>query len=119
MQSQIVIFHMDIFVHFILKVHAVFSSCTQEGWNGEGPCGCGIAVRVENSLFAYRTCKVISYRYSKPLLQHEVVNHICDNRHMVVDIGDPWTKVFNMYFKLTSHEITMTVNTRQSACILV
>lgn len=117
MQTQIVIFHMDIFVHFILKVHAVFSGCTHEGWNGEGPCGCGIAVRVENSLFAYRTCKDISYNYSKPLLQHEVVNHICDNRHMVVDIGDPWTKVFNMYFKLTAHEITMTVIV--SACILV
>lgn len=76
-----------------IAVHALFSSCVWSGWRGEGPCGCGVAVRVENSLFVYRTCEEISYRYSKPLLQHEVVYHICDNRHMVVDIGDPWTKI--------------------------
>lgn len=85
---------LQIYLHFILKVHALFSSCVWNGWKGQGPCGCGIAVRVENSLYVYRTCGEISYRYSKPLLQPEIVYHICDNRHMVVDIGDPWTKVY-------------------------
>lgn len=81
------------YVHFILQVHALFSSCVWSGWRGQGPCGCGVAVRVENSLFVHRTCEEISYRYSRSLLKHEVVNHICDNRHMVVDIKDPWTTV--------------------------
>lgn len=60
---------------------------------GQGFCGCGIAVRVEDSLFAYRTCEEISHRYSKPLVHHDTVYHICDDRHMVVDIGNSWTKV--------------------------
>lgn len=81
------------YVHFILQVHALFSSCVWSGWRGQGPCSCGVAVRVENSLFVHRTCEEISYRYSRSLLKHEVVNHICDNRHMVVDIKDPWTTV--------------------------
>lgn len=76
-----------------IAVNALFSSCVWSGPGGEGPCGCGIAVRVENSLYVYRTCEEISYRYSKPLPQHEIVYHICDNHHMVVDIGDPWTKI--------------------------
>ncbi|XP_061195273.1 von Willebrand factor D and EGF domain-containing protein-like [Saccostrea echinata] len=76
-----------------ISVHALFSSCTWNGWRGQGPCGCGIAVRVENSLFVHRTCEEISYRYSKPLIHHDTVHHVCDNRHMVVEIGNPWTKI--------------------------
>lgn len=74
----------------LISVHALFSSCI---WGGQGFCGCGIAVRVENSLFAYRTCQEISNSYSKPLVHHDTVYHICDDRHMVVDIGNPWTKI--------------------------
>lgn len=77
----------------LISVHALFSSCTWNNWIGQGFCGCGIAVRVENSLFAYRTCEEISYRYSKPLVHHDTVYHICDDRHMVVDIGNSWTKI--------------------------
>lgn len=76
-----------------IYVHALFSSCRWSFWGGEGFCSCGIAVRVENSLFVYRTCQEISYSYSRLLVHHETVYHICDDRHMVVDIGNPWTKI--------------------------
>ncbi|XP_062607020.1 von Willebrand factor D and EGF domain-containing protein-like [Saccostrea cucullata] len=76
-----------------ISVHALFSSCTWDGWLGQGPCGCGIAVRVENSLFVHRTCGEISYRYSTPLIHHDTVYHVCDNRHIVVETGNPWTKI--------------------------
>lgn len=62
-------------------------------WGGQGHCGCGIAVKVENSLFAYRTCERISNHYSKPLIHHDTVYHICDDRHMVVDIGNQYSSV--------------------------
>lgn len=73
-----------------IAVHALFSSCQ---WGGQGHCGCGIAVRVENSLFAYRTCERISNHYSKPLIHHDTVYHICDDRHMVVDIGNQYSSI--------------------------
>lgn len=79
---------------FFIKVHAIFSSCSLENWIlDQGNCIGGIAVRVENSLFAYRTCERISNHYSKPLIHHDTVYHICDDRHMIVDIGNPRTTV--------------------------
>lgn len=69
------------------QVHALFSSCSRTAWSISTPCVCGIAVRVEDSLFVYRTCAEISYRISKPLIHHDTVYHICDSRHMVVEPG--------------------------------
>lgn len=81
---------------FVLtKVNALFSTCDMgiflPSWFP--PCICGIAVRVKNSLYVYRTCGEISSRYAKPLIHHHNVYQICDNRHMTVEIGDPVTKV--------------------------
>lgn len=69
------------------QVHTLFSSCSIFEWLFFPPCVCGIAVRVEDSLFVYRTCAEISYRISKPLIHHDTVYHICDSRHMVVEPG--------------------------------
>lgn len=68
------------FTHF-------FSCCSTSERLIFPPCVCGIAVRVEDSLFVYRTCAEISYRISKPLIHHDTVYHICDSRHMVVEPG--------------------------------
>lgn len=83
-------------VFVLTKVHALFSTCNMDVffWNWFPPCICGIAVRVKDSLYVYRTCEEISHRYAKPLIHHDMVYQICDNRHMVIDIGDPYTKVF-------------------------
>lgn len=82
---------------FVLtKVHAIFSTCNTDDWFWFWfpPCICGIAVRVKNSLYVYRTCEGVSNRYANLLTHHHRVNQICDNRHMMVEIGDPYTKVF-------------------------
>lgn len=77
-----------------IAVHALFSSCVWDSVTaGEGPCSCGIAIRVENSLYAHRTCAEISYRHGKELIQHDIVHRICDNRHMVIKNEHPWTKI--------------------------
>lgn len=70
-----------------IAVHALFSCCSTSERLIFPPCVCGIAVRVEDSLFVYRTCAEISYRISKPLIHHDTVYHICDSRHMVVEPG--------------------------------
>lgn len=71
------------------------------------PCICGIAVRVENSLYVYRTCGEISNHYSKPIIHHHNVYQICDDRHMTVETRDPITKVLKSYQYITLKGIFM------------
>lgn len=97
-----VIWNSKAVVFVLTKVHALFSTCNMDVWSWSWfpPCICGIAVRVKNSLYVYRTCEEISNRYAKPLIHHNMVYQICDNRHMVVDIGDLYTKVFKSLLKI-------------------
>ncbi|XP_061187077.1 von Willebrand factor D and EGF domain-containing protein-like [Saccostrea echinata] len=76
-----------------IAVHALFSSCEWNNWEGEGPCGCGIAVKVEDSLFAYRTCEEISYNFTKPLKHHDTIYHVCSKEHMVIEMNRTWTTI--------------------------
>ncbi|XP_065929944.1 von Willebrand factor D and EGF domain-containing protein isoform X2 [Magallana gigas] len=71
-----------------ISVHVLFSNCLQSP--NSVPCACGIAVRVENSLFSYRSCEKISNRYTKPMIHHEIVYQKCDDSQMEIELRKPW-----------------------------
>ncbi|XP_048772651.2 von Willebrand factor D and EGF domain-containing protein-like [Ostrea edulis] len=65
-----------------ITVHLLTTRCSADSG---GSCSCGIAVKVEDSLFVYRTCQEVSYKYVKSLTIPAVTYEICDDKHMRID----------------------------------
>lgn len=69
-----------------IEVRALFTACSGTGDIAElnAACTCGVAIRVEDSLYVYRTCGLVSYRSVIPLIHHSAIYEICDDEHMVI-----------------------------------
>ncbi|XP_061187357.1 von Willebrand factor D and EGF domain-containing protein-like [Saccostrea echinata] len=63
-----------------IKIHVMTTLC------GAGSCSCGIAVRVENSIYIHHLCRVISHRHTHLAGYHTKILRLCDKQHM--DIKD-------------------------------
>ncbi|XP_056020810.1 von Willebrand factor D and EGF domain-containing protein-like [Ostrea edulis] len=72
-----------------ISIHALFTSCSAGG----AACSCGIAVRVEDSLYVYRTCDVVSYQYVSHLAHHSTIYEVCDDKHMVITEESDYTHI--------------------------
>lgn len=79
-----------------LQVHALFTACSGTGDSAElnAACTCGVAIRVEDSLYMYRTCGQVSYQTVSLLAHHSTIYEVCNDKHMVVSTeSDGFTKV--------------------------
>ncbi|XP_056022076.1 uncharacterized protein LOC125649695 [Ostrea edulis] len=95
-----------------ISIHALFTSCSGVGGNLGAACSCGIAVRVEDSLYVYRTCDVVSYQYVSLLAHHSTIYEVCDDKHMVITKESNYTHIalptgtkvkFNVYRNWIQH----------------
>lgn len=67
-----------------VEVHALFTACSGESGNLGAACTCGVAIRVEDSLYVYRTCDRVSYQTVSLLAHHSTIYEVCDDKHMVI-----------------------------------
>lgn len=84
-----------------LQVHALFTACPGDSGNLGAACTCGVAIRVEDSLYVYRTCREVSYQTVNLLAHHSTIYEVCDDKHMVISTeSDGFTKVLLSYSKV-------------------
>eukprot|EP00105_Crassostrea_gigas_P041617 XP_019925765.1 PREDICTED: uncharacterized protein LOC105335333 [Crassostrea gigas] len=77
-----------------VEVHALFTACPGDSGNLGAACTCGVAIRVEDSLYVYRTCREVSYQTVNLLAHHSTIYEVCDDKHMVISTeSDGFTKI--------------------------
>lgn len=74
-------------------MHALFTACSGDGGALGAACTCGVAIRVEDSLYVYRTCDKVSYQTVSLLAHHSTIYEICDDKHMVITEAHGFTVV--------------------------
>lgn len=74
-----------------VEVHALFTACSGDKGSLGAACTCGVAIRVEDSLYVYRTCDVVSYQTVSLLAHHSTIYEICDDKHMVITEANGFT----------------------------
>lgn len=67
-----------------VEVHALFTACSGDSFPLGAACTCGVAIRVEDSLYVYRTCNEVSYQTVSLLAHHSTIYEVCDDKHMVI-----------------------------------
>lgn len=71
-----------------VEVHALFTTCPLGA-----ACICGVAIRVEDSLYVYRTCDEVSYQTVSLLAHHSTIYEICDDKHMIITTEYDYTVI--------------------------
>lgn len=79
-------------------MHGLFTA-----WSGDSgllgaACTCGVAIRVEDSLFVYRTCGLVSYQSVNILDHHSMITEVCDDKHMVISTDSSGYTVVSIEF---------------------
>lgn len=77
-----------------VEVHALFTACSGDSGGLGAACTCGVAIRVEDSLYVYRTCDKVSYQTVSLLAHHSSIYEVCDDKHMIISTeSDGYTKI--------------------------
>lgn len=76
-----------------VEVHALFTACSGDSDDLGAACTCGVAIRVEDSLYVYRTCDEVSYQTVSLLAHHSTIYEICDDKHMIITTEYDYTVI--------------------------
>lgn len=76
-----------------VEVHALFTACSGDSGRFGAACTCGVAIRVEDSLYVYRTCGEVSYQTVSLLAHHSTIYEICDDKHMLITTEYDYTVI--------------------------
>lgn len=79
-------------------MHGLFTACSGDSGGLGAACTCGVAIRVEDSLYVYRTCGLVSYQSVNILDHHSTITEVCDDKHMVISTDSSGYTVVSIEF---------------------